>query len=430
MSEKTTQLSLVSVQTQFWEHIGQYYPMTAWWWKDEPPARGWLSPWTQTRFDHERVAWRELAVHAHLVEDVQASHWARFARLAEGWLSSQAWQEAWRPLSYALRMSQWLALAAEEERDAFLRQLPDWLENMDAVVITSGAGQERLNRVVDRFAWRLRNSFSAYSGLQAALDALVHAIDRIPMQKHPIEPPSWVHVAHISMQEWRRRRNVLGADIVNKAQRILSPKDLLLAVKPHVEPNMTLAARPDMPGWWLRPGDPDTLYYHPSLSGLDLMPALGLSLWRHKTSLLPLTWVLTPPPIVVGGSLAFSVQLAKQSPEWRPQRYGILPQWGQIQRALAVCDAWLWGDGEDPARVVSWLARYLPSDLAWSEVYDLVVNHGYYILADQVFDWFTGTEGFSTNSTLEILGPIMPYELFVTPRWLGDAHAKTTERPQ
>jgi hypothetical protein len=140
-----------------------------------------------------------------------------------------------------------------------------------------------------------------------------------------------------------------------------------------------------------------------------------LGLWRHRAQRSPLTWILTPPPIIEGGVIALAIILVRLGFSWAPVTEHWFQYWQQMAEALASADSQLFGEQKDPAEVVGWLSHFTGRSMAERLVPWVLLHPGHYMLAKWAWEYWLGAHEASWDHPLWYQGPVLPYQLFVDP---------------
>ncbi len=429
-----TQGDKARLEEAFWQLLASRYPLTAWWWTDVQLSTDALFPdWSAPAIERETREWRRLAEETSAVaKDPETVHWGRYARHVVTRLE----QERIPYAAYVLRHANLVLAVAElldprEEqysRAHLLVQLSEWLSTIEAVMggawHAAWAEAEALSllRLIDR-----EGPQSCWVGKEWILTRdqtaqhVRHFLDRMRDTREVTrEPSTWIPSAHVSVDAWRmRRRQVTGEPPLV----VTHPLDKQ-AVWPFLArwvPDLHDVMVPGLKEWWIKPTKDGAVLFHGDVvDGVAILLGAVWAFWYHQSRVKRLTWVLTPPPLIVGGLVATS-RLAETA--WvdspLPVR-SFLAKWRQTQQILAVADAWLWLEGEDPLLVFRWLARFMSREAARHWIPWLKCHPGYYVMVDRVGALLTdeGRTG-TRDADLWPRGPIMPDSLYLAPKELS-----------
>ncbi|PSR32727.1 MAG: hypothetical protein C7B46_13295 [Sulfobacillus benefaciens] len=415
------------LETNFWDLLARRYPLTRWRWDKETADLSLFPEWTRVAFQKEYAEWRSLIQETERLEDPEAHHWGRFARIATMHIHSESFRHGAKPLRLANLTLTAVALLDPEghrfPRDQLLSSFNEWLSNTTDVTASSTWRRvqieaEATNLIGKVEQWSRFDPGATEPGArlrEMALTVIGDYLTRVKAADDGIDAVPWLHSAHMSVEEWRERRKHLTQESPIPITRPMITAEILDRNQFPSVPIQEVVIPGHHP-WWLQSQATSDTLFHGSRYLPSITFALIFSLWRSRSTLRPLTWALTPPPILEGGLVTASAWLRELNPNWAPARTHYLAQWCQQRRALAIADAWLWGEGGRGSEVLSWLARYVGPMEALRLIPWMKENPGYYVLSLMVYEVMSKAEQKPNwQHPFWLDGPIMPYELFVAP---------------
>ncbi|MCY0900212.1 MAG: hypothetical protein OWU33_15050 [Firmicutes bacterium] len=429
-----TQDDKARLEEAFWQLLASRYPLTAWWWMDVPLSTDALFPdWSAAAIERETREWRRLAEETNAVaKDPETVHWGRFARHVVTRLE----QERIPYAAYVLRHANMVLAVAElldprEEQCArvhLLARLSEWLSTIEAVMggtwHTAWAEAEamKLVRLIHR-----EGPQSCWVGKEWAFTRdqttrqVHYFLDRMRDTREATrEPSTWIPSAHVSVDAWRARRRHVTRETPLVITHPLDKQAVWLFLAQWV-PDLRRVTVPGLKEWWVRPTTDASVFFHGDVvEDVALLLGAVWAAWYYQSRVKRLTWVLTPPPLIVGGLVATS-RLAESA--WVDSPLAVRPffaKWRQTQEILAVADAWLWLEGEDPLLVFRWLQRFMSKEAARRWIPWLKCHPGYYVMADRVGALLTDEERTDAGDAgMWRWGPIMPDSLYLAPKELS-----------
>ncbi len=428
---ESTQESKRRIEASFWSMLSRRHPLTWWWWNTGKNLRLPLLPeWSRSAFEREAQEWRRLAQSTVGVPDAEVQHWGRFARWIATRLLSGSFEAGAEPLGHAnavLRVTRLLDPLGERYRPKeLLDSLTSW------ILAISDVGAEHF--------WQMTRMTIEASQLLHQISPLEHDSDSDIITQHqklkeainayaarvsqprgdPSDPIAWVHSAHMFVNTWRALRDSISRESVLVVGPPITPDSILNpADLPHF-PAIQEVVVPGLTHWWLLPQSDRDVLYRGDGRQPSLPLAVALALWYQESHLCRLTWALTFAPLIDGGLMVMANLLKTLWEDWPPVKSGMLAQWEQRHRALAMVDAWLWLEAGDPADALSWLSRFVPNTEAMDAIPWMKSHPGYYALAYRVREELLTNRIADWEHPLFQNGPIMPPSLFLSPAFAWD----------
>lgn len=407
------------LEASFWSLLSHRYPLTWWWWTgDATPPTSLLPEWSRTAFAREADEWRRLAKDTVDPDDDEVRHWGQFARETANRILAGSFSDAAEPLRFLNLALTIIALLDPREtlvpRQGLVESCATWLDQVQDVTAASFWRKTRMQGE----AVRLSRSVQAWEVSEAAATRLTQAVDAYcerAKEREDQEPIPWAVSAHVSVDDWRRRR----ATVTQEAPIVVAkpvPTACLLAKGQPRAPALQEVVVPGLAQWWLRPGGDQDILFHGDT--YDPSVALGtvLALWRRENASGRLTWALSRPPLLEGGLMMVGELLFGLWPQWLPVRERYLAQWLQRRRVLAVADAWLWLEVGEAERVLEWMTRYMPRAEALAVIPWMKSHPGYYVMSQRVRDVLAETGPANDwDHWVFTRGPEVPDSLYMAP---------------
>ncbi|NMP21456.1 hypothetical protein [Sulfobacillus harzensis] len=382
------------LEASFWSLLAHRYPLTHWWWNSEgkPPASFWIE-WSRTAFGREAEDWRRLAKDTVERDEPEVVHWGRFARNTANRILAGSFADAAEPLRYANLVVTITELldpqASLVNRDVLIQGMADWLGQVRDVAAANFWRRTRMMGEASRLKRQVKSlpvEETLISRVADALQSYVEAAQSAAEQ----EPIPWAVSAHVSVEEWRDRREAMSLEAPIAVGKPIPTAHLLGRSEPRA-PQIQEVVVPGLAQWWLRPGDEADILFHGDL--YDPSVALGsvLSLWRRQNGSDRLSWALTQPPLLEGGLMAVADLVRGLWPDWLPAKERYISQWLQRRRAMAVADAWLWLEAGDADAVLAWMSRFLNKNEALAVIPWMKSHPGYYVMSHRVYDVLSET---------------------------------------
>lgn len=414
------------LEESFWSLLLRRYPLTWWWWNSEREEKLVLFPeWSSAAFEREAIDWRRLAQETVDVPDEEVQHWGRFARWTATRILSGSYQDGADPLRHAnTAMSLVQLLDPLMERyppEELLDGLAGWLDEVSGVGsanfwrhVRTESESSHLLRQLAPFD-RLGDAGLSARYLRATAAVKHYVTSVLNHQDAQSEAIPWTASAHMFVETWRALRQAMS----HEQPYVMGPPsgvgDAVLAPSGHFVnfPELQEVVVPGLKQWWVRPASDRDIIYHGARRDPSLPLAVSLALWYQQSRKGRLTWALTHPPYVEGGLEALANLLPTLWPGWAPVQTGMLAQWAQRRRALAVVDAWLWLEAGDPPEALNWLARFVPRSEAVSVIPWIKSHPGYYVTAYRACEVLLRVKDSSSwQHWMFNHGPVMPPDLF------------------
>ncbi len=361
------------VRAAFVKLLVARYPVTMQWHGLGQPVAPALPEWTRPAFEKERRNWRDLSRLTVNHPDPEVQHWGRFARVCLTRIEQGSWRAPSAPLREAMAAimlgSMTEGPTQREWLGHLLEYLPQWLKSVEP---SRGAGEW------ERMQWRsYRVQFEQLvrtcvddqhlaietSAFAPALDGLERSLQVEPLENRAV---SWFSSGHVNSWEWHSRRLQYLKPVLSSVRwerdGDLSTQNLAHRTAPWALPDEPVQFREvealGTNSVARNAGGP-VIYYGPQAYGSVILSGLLLQ-WQRYAQCEPLSWVLTPPPLIESGMqmLAAAALFPEQGAvaAW-------FENWRNWQDALALADAWMWLEGEDPGVVRNWLATIIsPQD--------------------------------------------------------------------
>ncbi len=414
----------------FWALLSRRHPLTRWWWSPGSEASLDLFPeWSPTEFEREAGDWRRLAQETVDIDDEEIQHWGRFARWTAARLFSGSYQDAAEPLRHANNAISLVRLldplGHRYQLAEVLASLSGWLERVGGV---GASGFWRRTRVQSE-ASRLLRQISEWGGFQTGLGAgdastweevdraVRHYVSRVSDNGWTdSESIPWATSAHVFVETWRTLRASMSQEKPIVIRRPLRARDAMASHELERFPSLQEVVVPGLSQWWFRPEGDKAAIFHGGSPDSTLPLAVVLALWHQESGVSPLTWALTHPPHIEGGLQAVAEVVSRLWSPWPPVQVGLLSQWSQRRRSLAVVDAWLWLEAGDPREALNWLCRFVPKDDALATIPWMKSHPGYYVMAYRVSEVLSQAGPAPDWSHWAFQhGPTMPTSLFLSP---------------
>lgn len=410
-----------------WNHLSERYPLTRWWWGDGVAVSHLFPEWSKAAFDREAAEWRRLAKDAVEIEDVEVGHWGQFARTTANRILAGSWAEGSEPLRSANLALVVVGLldphGAAVPRRPMLERLVAWLDSVAEVSATGFWSRTRMMAEAARLMQQVGGvpapegeTPERWATLQEAVRAAVGRYsERAASTPREGEPIPWAVSAHVSVDDWRQRRQRMSLESPIMLTKPVPTERLLGLSQPRAAAIQEVVV-PGLRQWWVKPGPQGDLLFHGDTYDPSVSLGALLSLWRHTSGVSELTWALSQPPFLEGGLMMVAQLVEKLWPTWPPTRQGFLAQWLQRRRALAGADAWLWLEAGDPVDVLGWLSRFLSREESIAVLPWMKTHPGYYVMSIRVWEVLQ-RESPARDWTHWVFGagPAVPQDAFLAP---------------
>lgn len=405
------------------------YPLSAWWWLGKGDIAGGCFPeWSSLAFQHEAGQWLALSEDTVNQDDIEMQSWGRYARLTLARIHDGVWRQASGPLTHARQVTTLLPLVDPHgmvtSPTRVLAQLADWLLRTKETSLGDYWGRT----MMDLSGAALRDSLKAWTR-PTEVERVPWALhmDRAQMALREYErsrlravgddpiSTSWMPTAHVSLDEWRQRRQQIG--VFGERPLTLTENEVLrfpTEIRDVIHPQWIIV--PGLRSAWYRPQSERDVFWYGECQTVSLSIAILLSLWFRRAKLSPVSWPLASAPFVLGGLMALVAQVRQADLDWEPSRGGHLTEWHRQQEALAGAEAWLWLEQGPPDQVVEWLSLFIGRPRALAVVPAMKVSPGRYMMALRVRDaYLQAYHGSGLSHPLWEAGPLALGGLFVGP---------------